>query len=154
MMLVPILLLIGCVVAFALTTLDRDPDKRSLVVALTLVWLAAYGLWRIDRLDLLPALDWLVGAQALAVGLYRNPKWLRYFVAIIALRPTFHVVFYLSSDAYLVLYAHGLNVTFAFLLMVVSHAGGAHARNHLLGQLSRLFGSAHAALRTPPQVAG
>ena len=150
MMLVPILLLIGCVAALALTTLADDPDRRSLAFGLALVWVAAMALWFTNRLDLLPILDWLIGMQAVAIARYRTEKWVRFFIALIALRLTLHVVDYLAGHAYLVLYIHGLNATFAFLLMVVSHAGGVHARDHLLGHLSRSRAGLRHSLRAPP----
>lgn len=129
--------------------LARDPDRRALAIELALAWIAANLLWQENRLDLLPLVDWVIGAHAVYIARKRMEKWVWIFVGLIALRLTLHVGDYLSSHAFMVLYIHGLNATFALLLLVVSHAGRAHARDHLLGCLSRLGARLRSALRAP-----
>lgn len=149
MFVVPVLFGIGCAAAMWVAAQSRDADARLLSVELFAMWALANVLWLFDRLDYLPALDWLIGVQAIVMLGERRAKWIRFFVLLIALRLTLHVVDYLTAHAFLVPYIHGLNATFALLLVAVSHAGGRHARDHLLGHLHRL-GSRLRDPRTPP----
>ena len=144
---VPVLCGIGCVVAFGLATYSRDPDARLLAVEIAAVWAGANALWLFNALQYLPALDWIVGVQALVMSITRRERWIKFFLAVIVLRLSLHVVDYLTAQAFLVQYIHGLNATFALLLMVVSYGGGAHARDTLLGYLHRHGSGLRASLR-------
>jgi hypothetical protein len=147
MHIVPVLCGIGCVAAFGVATYSRDADARRLALLLCGTWAAANLLWLLNILEYLPVLDWLIGVQAVVISATRSDKWVRLFIWVIALRLTLHVVDYLTGHAFLVQYIHGLNATFALLLMAVSYAGGCHARDTMLGHLHRLG----ARLRNPLQ---
>lgn len=152
MFVVPALLGIGCAAALWVAARSNDVDAQLLAVELIAIWAIANMLWLIDGLVYLPALDWIVGVQALVIASVRDEKWVRIFVALIVLRLTLHVVDYLTAHAVLVSYIHGLNATFALLIVTVIYAGSGHVRDTLLGHLHRLGAGLRSAFRQTPRL--
>lgn len=148
---VPILLGIESAGATAVSALSGDDDATLLSTELAAMWALANLLWLYDGLQYLPALDWIVGVQAVVIATTRNEKWPRLFVLLIGARLTLHVVDYLTSHTFTVTYIHGLNATFALLVGIMFYVGGGNASRDLLGHLHRLGDRLRNSLRAPTQ---
>lgn len=112
--------------ALAVGLASLSGDRANLLVALgaLCLWAISTYLWQIERLDLLPLFDWLLGMTAFFAWMGAPSKWAMHVIMIFYLRLAAHTVNEFTLDAFYEVYAYVLNGLFVILLWVVAEPGG------------------------------
>lgn len=135
-LLVPVLLGLGCIVALILAYGD---DKLFVIGGLlTATWVGAMLLWWYNALWLLPLFDLAVGAMAVRFWLGDGAAWALSIVFITTYRLAAHAIDWFTHSAFFVSYAHAINALFALQLIIIASTGGADGRRRFVSWLHRL----------------
>lgn len=122
-LLVPVLLGLGCIVALVLAY----GDDRLFVIGglLTAMWAGAMLLWWCNALWLLPLFDLTVGAMAIRFWIGDGASWSLSIAFITTYRLAAHAIDWFTHSAFFVSYAHAINALFALQLIIIASTGGA-----------------------------
>lgn len=125
---------VGCVAAIRFAAC---PSARALAWSLLGIAIIANAGWYYKAMWLLPVIDMVAGCVAL--GFRAEGKWVALFVRAIAVRLILHILNAATNGIFFNLYAHALNATFAWMLLLVAYGGDHEHRFDGRDHLRRLF---------------
>jgi hypothetical protein len=106
----------------------RDPAFRAVAAHLWVVWTLANAAWLSNTLWALPILDLGLGVALIDLWWKVRTRWVALLVHACSARLILHVLDAGTGHLFFVPYAHALNATFAWMLVVVAFGGGCDHR--------------------------
>ena len=127
----------GFALALASMLVRGHRESSMLSGHLWAVWALANAAWLANMLWLLPVLDLGLGVVLINLWWTTRARWVALLVHAVVIRLVLHVLDALTGHLFFVAYAHALNATFVWMIVVVADAGGDHGSRYFRDLLCR-----------------